>query len=1181
MIPNNKMEEEEKYGWAFPTTQGLYDPSLEKDACGVGFVVQTEGKASREIVEYGKQILCRLKDRGAEGADPRDGDGSGIMIAIPHLFFNQIYKDWVEKGEKEKEYVPSSLPLPGLYSIGNIFFSKDESIRNECLSSFESIATELNLSILFWRKAPINSQVLGPNSNLREPFILQPLITLKNRIGTDDEMERELKKKLYQLRKKSTHKLGLTKSFYICTLHTRTMVYKGQLTTSQLFEYFEDLNDSGFVSHFSLVHSRFSTNTFPSWDRAQPMRWCAHNGEINTLQGNINWMKAKEGSATSILIEDLESLFPIIEPHGSDSASFDNVLELLIENGILSIAEAIMMMVPEAWQNDLQMDPKKKAWYQWASCLMEPWDGPALFTFSDGRFIGACLDRNGLRPCRYLITNDNIMICASEVGTLLLDPKTITTKGRLQPGRLLLVDTLNKTIVQDEEVKLSAANRAPFLKHLKNGLFHIEDICSVEDFENRISKICWNGSSIQDPRIECFGFSIEQFNLIILPMLKEGKEGLGSMGHDSELACLSQEPHSIFDYFRQLFAQVTNPPIDPLREEMVMSLECYLGNQGNLLEINSQLQCQKLVLKTPILEMGQIQAIKQIEFRKKDWKTKILDITFEANEIDGYEKTIERICEQSKDAIEEGSNIIILSDARLSRDRIAISALIACGAVHHFLIHIKQRTKVSLIIETGEAREVHHMCVLLGYGADAICPYFVMELINNISNEKGFLDEIPLKKMIENYISSCDHGILKVMSKMGISTLQSYKGAQIFEALGIDKTVIDVCFKGTPSRIGGANFNTLAKNAILLHERGFSSNIPLFKKEVPRETGEYHYRFGGEKHMNTPAGVSNLQDAVRRKSENSYVEYSKEMREQTRHCTLRGMMDFDYSTCQPISIELVEDWSNIVKRFCTGAMSYGSISEEAHSTLAIAMNTIGGKSNTGEGGEDPERTISKDGVSTRSSIKQVASGRFGVTSFYLSDSEELQIKIAQGAKPGEGGELPGHKVSESIAKTRKSTAGVGLISPPPHHDVYSIEDLKQLIYDLKCSNPVARISVKLVSEVGIGVIASGVVKAKAEHLLISGHDGGTGAARWTGIKHAGLPWELGLAETHQTLTLNGLRDKVILQTDGQIKTGRDVAIACLLGSEEWGFATTPLIALGCTMMRKCHLNTCPVCILIL
>lgn len=871
--------------------------------------------------------------------------------------------------------------------------------------------------------------------------------------------------------------------------------------------------------------------------------------------------------------EELDLLYPIIEDGGSDSAAFDNVLELLTINGVLSLPEAVMLMVPEAWQDNVAMDPAKAAFYEWASCLMEPWDGPALFVFSDGRYCGANLDRNGLRPCRYYVTDDDRIICASEVGTITIDPERVVQKGRLQPGKMLLVDTVAGRIVDDAELKHTVSNRQDFRSWLQKELLTLPEI--TEQLQQRGTELTHQLNEIHvqdDPMLKTFGYSYEQISLLLGPMAADSKEALGSMGNDAPLACLAQQPRLLYEYFRQLFAQVTNPPIDPIREAIVMSLECYIGPQGNLLEMDSS-QCHRLLLPSPVLSMKEFNALKNITSIHHDWPVRTIDITFpKSTGIQGYMDALDRICDTATESVENNDRILVLSDRATSKDRVSVSALLATGMLHHHLVRNKRRSQAAIVVETAEAREVHHMCVLLGYGADAICPYLAMECILKMNREKLIRKKLSNEQVIQNYKYSCDGGVLKVMSKMGISTLQSYKGAQIFEALGIDDSVVDRCFTGTATRIKGMTFELIAQDAFAFHEKGFPTRSIV---GIPglAESGEYHWRDGGEPHINDPVSIANIQDAVRTKNDKSYEAYSMSEYEQIKNCTLRGMLDFNFEETTPVPIDQVEPWTEIVRRFVTGAMSYGSISMESHSTLAVAMNRLGGKSNTGEGGEDPERSLRLDnGDTMRSAIKQVASGRFGVTSNYLADSDELQIKMAQGAKPGEGGELPGHKVSGPIARTRHSTPGVGLISPPPHHDIYSIEDLKQLIYDLKCSNPRARVSVKLVSETGVGIVASGVAKAKADHILISGHDGGTGASRWTGIKYAGLPWELGLAETHQTLVLNDLRGRVIVQTDGQLRTGRDVAIACLLGAEEWGFATTPLIVMGCIYMRKCHIK---------
>lgn len=1171
-------ETPENKSWAstLPTPKGLYNPEYEKDACGVGFTCHIKGQASHKIVSDCRNLLCNMTHRGGE-LNPKDGDGAGLLSSLPHKFLVREFA----------YHCKVSLPRLGQYGTGNVFFKKDDAIFEKSKATFESIAQSLGLKVVGWRKVPHDSSILGPASLSREPLILQPAVVLEETFGSDigdDDWEakyqKDFEKKLFILRKQSSHTVGLHNWFYICSLSSKTIVYKGQLAPNQVYAYYHDLVNSEYEAHFALVHSRFSTNTFPSWDRAQPLRWAAHNGEINTLRGNKNWMRAKEGVMASKLFgEDLEKLYPIIEEGGSDSAAFDNVLELLVINGILSLPEAVMVMIPEAWQNDKLIDPKKKAFYEWAACLMEPWDGPALFTFADGRYCGANLDRNGLRPCRYYVTDDDRMICASEVGVIDVEPEKILQKGRLQPGRMLLVDTKEGRIVDDKELKKSVASRFDFKSWVMANMIEMDDLVAKLTARGVVLKDELSPASsitVQtDPRLVAFGYSNEQISLVLAPMA-EGKEALGSMGNDNALACISEQPKLLYDYFRQLFAQVTNPPIDPIREEIVMSLECYVGPQGNLLEMKPD-QCNRLLLKSPVLSTSEFNALENIEQVFPKWSVFKIDITFKRSDgIQGYIDTIDRVCQTASKALADDHQILILSDRATSADRVPISALIATGALHHHLVRQKQRSKVAILVETAEAREVHHLCCLVGYGADGVNPYLAIETLVRMNHENLIKKNIKDEDIFENYKHAVDSGILKVMSKMGISTLASYKGAQIFEALGVDNSVIDRCFAGTASRIKGITFEYIAQDAFSMHESGYPSRETIKPVALP-ETGEYHWRDGGDSHVNEPAAIASMQDAVRNKNEKAFDAYSKKEYEAIKNCTLRGLLDFDYESSTPVPIDQVEPWTEIVRRFFTGAMSYGSISMEAHSTIAVAMNRLGGKSNTGEGGEDPARsTVNENGDTMRSAIKQIASGRFGVTSYYLADADELQIKMAQGAKPGEGGELPGHKVSEQIGKTRHSTPGVGLISPPPHHDIYSIEDLKQLLYDLKCANPRARTSVKLVSEVGVGIVAAGVAKAGSENILVSGGDGGTGAAKLTSIKYAGLPWELGLAESHQTLVLNDLRGRVVLQTDGQLRTGRDIAVAALLGAEEWGFATTPLIAMGCIMMRKCHLNTCPV-----
>ena len=1142
---------------------GLYNPDYEHDACGVGFVVTKASCPRHEILNDAKQILVNMTHRGA--SHNGIGDGAGILLSLPHDFI-------------KREFQLSDLKQ-GSYAIGNVFFHNFLYFNPDL---WDKLAAEQNLKILKWRDVPVDPSILNPTCLPTAPVkVLQPLFvsTIPNKSESD------LRQRLYIFRKKLEKIFNHDNSkIYICSLSDKVMVYKGQLTPAQVFQYYKyDLEDPDFKIFMGLVHSRFSTNTFPSWDRAQPLRWIAHNGEINTLRGNINWVKAREGSMKSKNLGDLSELFPIIPDKGSDSASLDNVLELLVTEGVLSLPEAIMMMVPEAHRTN--MDKNLKSWYDWAACLMEPWDGPALLNFTDGRYVGARVDRNGLRPCRYYITSDDRVICASEVGVIHdIDDRIVISKGKLRPGDLFLVDTQTCTIINQDKIKHEIATRENFSQWLGNKTITLEQLTKNIPIESNIPSTC----VLDNERLLANGFTFELIGLLLAPMALTGKEALGSMGNDAPLACLNEAPVMLFDYFKQLFAQVTNPPIDPIREANVMSLECFVGPQGNLLEMNEN-QCERLRLESPILTKQQFTAIANIEKVYPSWSVGTIDITFDKSEgLSGYKATIERIIEKANSLIvKDNKQIIIISDKNVNKDRVAISSLIAVSSIHHHLIRKQNRADVALVLETSEAKEVHDFCLLLGYGCDAIYPSLAMETLV-ILNQQGLLRDtvknegqglVSDDKIISNYICAINHGIMKVMSKMGISTLASYKGAQIFEALGLDDEVVDLCFTNTVSRIKGATFDILAQDAFSLHERGFppEDNILPAKPVTVLYSGEYHWRHGGIKHVNDPSAIANLQDSVRNNNNEAWIKYVEKEMAVIRECTLRGLLDFDYENSTEIPLDEVEPWTVIAKRFTTGAMSYGSISAEAHTTLAIAMNRIGARSNCGEGGEDAERSEPlPNGDTMRSAIKQVASGRFGVTSYYLSDADQLQIKVAQGAKPGEGGELPAYKVSKEIAKTRHSTPNVGLISPPPHHDIYSIEDLKQLIYDLKCANPVAEISVKLVSEVGVGIIASGVAKAKADHITISGHDGGTGAARWTSIKHAGLPWELGLAEAQQTLVLNDLRDRVVLQTDGQLRTGFDIAVAVLLGAESFTLATIPLIVMGCVMLRRCHTNTCAV-----
>ena len=1147
-----------KFG--FPEKTGLYDPAMEKDSCGVGFVANIKGNPSHEIMLDAYHLNSRMDHRGGCGFEANTGDGAGILMALPYSFFQQL----------GKELFDAKL-TPGHFAVGNIFLPQSESERAFCQSTIERIIEEEGQHLVGWREVPVDAKGadVGPAARNAQPFISQ--LFIKSAKGTNqDTFERAN----YVIRKRFSHSLRGDKSLlerkqvYACSLSTKVIVYKGMLTPGQLFPFYKDLTNSAFETHLAMVHSRFSTNTFPSWDRAQPNRFMSHNGEINTLRGNVNAMAARQGKvATDAFGEKLPAIFPVIDPDCSDSGSFDAVLEFLLLSG-RSLAEATMMMIPEAWQSDTNMDQQKKDFYEYHSALMEPWDGPASIVFSDGKYIGAVLDRNGLRPSRYYITHDDKCIMASEVGVLEVDPSNVKTKGRLQPGKIFLLDFDQGRLVSDEEVKQDITNRRTYGSWLKDQKVTLEDI-STEFESNAIDA----PDTLQ--RMKAFGYTTETMQFMLIPLVTEARDPLGSMGNDSALACLSDKPRMIYDYFKQLFAQVTNPPIDSIREEVVMSLRCFIGPEGNLLESKSE-QAHRLSLEHPIISNQELTKIQYMNHQ--GLTSKVIDITYDVNEVSGYLQTIDRICDEASTAIEDDFSFIILSDRNTSRTRVPLSALIACGAVHHHLTKREQRTQIGIIIESGEAREVHHHCLLTGYGADAINPYLAFEALwqankENLLGEKFATED----KLVAGYKKGVAKGMLKVMAKMGISTLHSYKGAQIFEAVGLADEIIKKCFDGTASRVQGVNFKVLIEESLRRHAVGFpnreSQLIPILENP-----GDFHWRTGGDTHMWNPNTIFNLQIAARNNNAEAYEAFALHANEEsTRRCAFRGLLRFREDKVTSIGIDDVEPASEIVKRFATGAMSFGSISEESHESLAIAMNRLGGKSNTGEGGEDSSRFSQlANGDSKRSAIKQIASGRFGVTAWYLTNADELQIKIAQGAKPGEGGELPGGKVDDNIARIRHSTPGVGLISPPPHHDIYSIEDIAQLIHDLKNANREARISVKLVSEVGVGTIAAGVTKAKTDHLVISGHDGGTGASPLTSIKHAGLPWELGIAETHQTLVMNNLRSRVVLQTDGQLKTGRDIAIAALLGAEEYGFATAPLITLGCIMMRKCHMNTCPV-----
>ena len=1145
--------------FGFPEKQGLYDPNLEKDSCGVGFVANVKGKPSHQIVVDADTILKNMDHRGACGCEQNTGDGAGILVGLPDGFLRRV----------AKEEFNVDLPAKGLYAAGNIFFPKSPAERDLCRRVFNQLIESEGQKLIGWRKVPQQPDAadIGPTARSAEPCIEQVFVQASDGISSE-----EFERKLYMIRKQASHRLRNDTTleqaslFYVCSLSTKTLIYKGMLTPAQVVPYYSDLSADDFETHLAMVHSRFSTNTFPSWDRAQPLRFMSHNGEINTLRGNINWMHAREGMAQSDLFGDeLKKLFPVVEPMCSDSGTFDNVLEFLLMTG-RTLQEAIMMMVPEAWQKHDTMSQEKKAFYEYFSCMMEPWDGPASIVFTDGHYIGATLDRNGLRPSRYYLTTDDRVIMASEVGVLPVDPAIVKSKGRLQPGRMFLIDFDEGRLIPDEELKAAFAAKLPYQKWLQQGRITLDQLPKAKE---------WHGfypdTLLQ--RMQAFGYTIETMHFMLVPMIQTQVDPIGSMGNDSALACLSDQPRLIFDYFKQLFAQVTNPAIDSIREDVIMSLECYVGPEKNLLAVTPE-HCHRLLIQHPILTNEELEAIKHMN--NGGWKTANIDITFDRSEGKaGLVKTLDRICVEAEKAIDDGYTMIVLSDRALSTSRVAVSSLLACGAVHQHLVKVAKRTAIGIIVETGEAREVHHHCLLIGFGADAINPYLAFESLWQASRD-GMLEEKDDDKIVALYRKAVAKGMLKVMAKMGISTLASYKGAQIFEALGLQSEVIDRCFKGTNSRIQGCSFDVLAEETLRRHALGFPHDRVDAWSMLPN-VGEFHWRAEGERHGWDPGAISDIQVAARKGDKNAYRRFADHINQDARmRYALRGLFEFQ-SARDPIAIDKVQPASEIVKRFCTGAMSLGSISSEAHETLAIAMNRLGGKSNTGEGGEDPVRFQPlPNGDSKRSAIKQVASGRFGVTIEYLTNADEIQIKISQGAKPGEGGELPGRKVDKYIARIRYSTPGVGLISPPPHHDIYSIEDLAQLIHDLKNSNPSARVSVKLVSEVGVGVVASGVAKAHADHILISGDTGGTGASPLTSIKHAGLPWELGIAETHQTLVLNNLRSRVTLQTDGGLKTGRDVVIAALLGAEEFGFATAPLITLGCIMMRKCHLNTCPV-----
>jgi len=1137
-----------------PAKQGLYDPWFEHDACGVGFVADLHGRKSHQILKDALQVLTNLDHRGAAGSEPNTGDGAGVLLQLPHKFFQEVTKK-----------ARITLPAPGQYGAGIIFLPRNPTVRRKIEQAFERIVQSEGQVFLGWRTVPTDNSTLGETAKSCEPFMRQAFIGRNPALADDMAFER----KLYIIRKRGyseirTSTLGGAESWYVASLSCRTIVYKGMLLTDQLGRYFPDLQNPAMETAIGLVHSRFSTNTFPSWDRAHPYRYVAHNGEINTLRGNINWMHAREARFESELFgDDIKKALPIVNPNGSDSAMFDNTLELLVLAG-RPLAHAIMMMIPEPWSGDQHMDDARRAFYQYHACLMEPWDGPAAIAFTDGKQIGAILDRNGLRPSRYCVTKDGLVIMASETGVLDLPPENILRKGRLQPGRMFLVDTEQGRIIEDEEIKRQFAGERPYRQWLDEHLVHLEDLPAapsvpVPDHETLLQ------------RQIAFGYTYEDERAILAPMARDGVEALGSMGNDGALAVLSNKPRLLYDYFKQLFAQVTNPPIDSIREEIVISAETRLGSEGNLLDPQPT-ACRRVELKWPVLTNEEFAKIRRTDL--PGLKIGVLPSLFRvARGEKGLAKSMEEICMMARRMIEEEEiNVLILSDRGVSKEFAPIPALLAVAGLHHYLIREGLRTRASLVIETGEAREVHHFALLIGYGVSAINPYVAFETIDDMIRE-GSLTGIDHKTACKNMVKAASKGVIKVMSKMGISAIQSYRGAQVFEALGLRQDVIDHYFTWTASRVGGVGLDVIAQEVLARHHAAYADR--QVDGHVLPVGGIYQWRAEGEAHLFTPESIHHLQRATRTGSYASFKNFSKLINEQGRAlCTLRSLLEFKVSTAIPL--EEVEPAEAIMKRFKTGAMSYGSISKEAHETLAIAMNRIGGKSNTGEGGEDSDRfTVMANGDSKNSAIKQVAAGRFGVTSEYLASAKELQIKMAQGAKPGEGGQLPGSKVYPWIAKTRGTTPGVGLISPPPHHDIYSIEDLAELIHDLKNSNRHARVSVKLVSEVGVGTIAAGVAKAHADVVLISGYDGGTGSSPLTSLQHAGLPWELGLAETHQTLVLNNLRSRIAVETDGQLKTGRDVVIAALLGAEEFGFATAPLVATGCIMMRVCHLNTCP------
>lgn len=1140
------------------TNQGLYRPEFEHDSCGTGFITNINGHKSHKIIDDALSMLEHMEHRGACGCDPESGDGAGILIQIPHEFFMEECSD-----------LEISLPEAGAYGVGMIFFPKESALKKACKTIIDNAVEKLGLHMLGYRKVNVDSSVIGETARKAEPSVEQIFIQRPHNINNTEDFERKLYILRRYINKTVTENIPTAaEHFYFTSLSCKTIIYKGQVTTYQLRKYFKDLTDPRIASGLAMIHSRFSTNTFPSWKLAQPFRLIAHNGEINTLTGNLNWFYSGVKSLASSYFtgEEMEMLLPVIDNNQSDSACLDNIIEILQHTG-RSLPHVMMMLIPEAWDGNEQMDPIKKAFYEFHATLMEPWDGPAAISFTDGKVVGALLDRNGLRPLRFTITSDGRVIAASEAGVLNIDESLVVRKGRLQPGKMLLIDTEQGKIITDDEIKHQIASRQPYGRWLENYKIELGQLG-----EPRLAFASLSDDSVYRYQ-QVFGYTREDIESIIKPMAVDGKEPIGSMGTDVPLAILSDKPQHISSYFKQFFAQVTNPPIDPIRERLVMSLSTFIGNNGNLLD-EDKMHCHCVVLQHPILKNHQLERLRSIDTGMFHAKT--LQTYYNADGNPGsLERGLARLCRYAEDSVDDGFEVLILSDRAIDSEHAPIPSLLAVSAVHHHLIRTGRRGAVGLVVETGDTWEVHHFACLLAFGATAINPYLALSTIKTLKNSGSLETNLDIKALQKNYVKSVNDGLLKIFSKMGISTLQSYHGSQVFEILGINQAVVDKYFTGAVTRIGGLGLDELARESLCKHKIGFGGSKT--GAHLLPEGGIYQWKRRGEQHLFNPTTVHLLQHATRSNDYNVYKNYAKEINEQSeKHFTIRGLLDFAHHR-EPITLDEVEPAENIMKRFATGAMSFGSISHEAHSTMAIAMNRIGGKSNTGEGGEDEIRYEPlPNGDSMRSAIKQVASARFGVTSNYLTNADELQIKMAQGAKPGEGGQLPGHKVDDWIAKTRHSTPGVGLISPPPHHDIYSIEDLAQLIFDLKNANRAARINVKLVSKAGVGTIAAGVAKAHADVILVAGYDGGTGASPISSIKHAGLPWELGLAEAHQTLVRNKLRSRVVLQTDGQLKTGRDLAIAALMGAEEWGVATAALVAGGCIMMRKCHLNTCPV-----